>query len=261
MRRTLIMAMALWTLPALAGPPETSVDLRPGADTFIRAAGVAAVGVGDRSIATAEWFPSGELLISAKSPGETDVAVLAGGKIAGIHVRVAADNSAPSVSPPGPTPELHAACPGLKIEGSGGQASLVATVNDEGCRKALSKVFTTQAWTLKQTDLTYSIEALQVQLQAFESALKGASVPVTVKYQGATLVLTGAPTQAQADQMVIAIYQQAVGGLPVDDSDLLIATPDGGGEAPSEIAHPAPHTSKPGPAAKPARPAGDAGAR
>ena len=69
--------------------------------------------------------PPGELFITGKAAGETDVAVLAGGKIAGIHVRVSADLLAP-VPQAAMTPEVHAASPGIKIEGTGGQANLQA---------------------------------------------------------------------------------------------------------------------------------------
>lgn len=228
MRALLALAAVLAPAMALAAPPHAVVEVRPGDSTFVRLYQVRALGVVDPAIATAELLPSEELLISGKKAGTTDVVALAGGKLVGIRVHVRVPGTRAEELGPARLEAAKKVCPVLRVVGEGPDAQLGVTPAPAACRAALAALFQTDRFLTKQISVDFDPPALQAQLAELEPAVKAAGVELPLHYQGATLVLQGALGPAQASRLVVALYAHAVGGVPVDDTELEITSPDGG---------------------------------
>jgi hypothetical protein len=220
-----VVALSLWPGAAHAVPPVANIDVRVGDVTFTRIYDIYVLAIADPEVASAEFLAnkSGEVLITGKAVGETDlVALVANGRIIGVHVVVRAAGQAPVSHEQAQTTALEEAkkaCPKLKIEGEG-EKTMLTTVAGGGvaCLKALSALFSLNGLTVKQTDIEFDGDMLMAQLGAMQNALVAAHADsVKIHYQGATLMLEGHVSSAEAERAILAIYRNAVGGIPVDD--------------------------------------------
>jgi hypothetical protein len=230
MKKLFAAALLLAPLAAWANPPHLVIEVKPGDPAFERLYGVTALAVADPSIASAELQPSQEVLILGKKPGTTDVVAFAGGKLVGIRVHVRA---AGAPTPPDSSGEKLDAvlktCPKHQLVGEGKDQELGAAPSTPACRAALAALFATDRFVVKQIAVDFDEVSLQAQLAEFQKALHDAGIDgVTLHYQAATLVLEGTVSQAQAGKLALVLYQHAVGGVPLDDTDLEIEQPDAG---------------------------------
>ncbi|MBS2026927.1 MAG: pilus assembly protein N-terminal domain-containing protein [Deltaproteobacteria bacterium] len=238
MKRALAIALVLAPLAAHASPPHAVVEVRPGDVTFQKLFEVSAIASADPSIATVEQMPSGELLISGKKAGTTDIVAMAGGKVVGLRVHVRPLGAPLPGDGAAQLAAMQKACPTHRLVGDGADQQLGVTPSSKECRAALVALFATDRFMVKQISVDFDTASLQAQLAEIEEALQAAKLPVTLRYQGATLLLKGNLTQAQAGQLAVLIYSHVVGGAPLDDSELEIEAPDAG--APEA---PAPHSA------------------
>jgi hypothetical protein len=231
MRALLGTAVLLMPALALAAPPHAVIEVKPGETTFVRLYEVRVLSVQDPEVATAELLPSEELLISGKKAGTTDVVALAGGKLVGIRVHVRAPGTRLDDQGGARLEAARKRCPTLRVAGEGQDEELSVTPTPAACRTALIALFATDRFLTKQISIAFDPPALQAQLAELEPAVKAAGVEAPLHYQGATLVLQGALTPAQAARLIVAVYSHAVGGVPLDDGALEINAPDGGSDA------------------------------
>jgi hypothetical protein len=213
-----ILLAALLLLPsrALAWPVDLVFSLESGSDRFHKLSAVEWVEVEDPSVATVEVLSgSNELLVTGKRPGRTLLLLYAEGKFAVWRLAVTAPGARAS---PEAAPELLAtarkACPGLQVN-EGTERSLVATVKDAACRKALLALFQTDAWLARELELTFELPALQEQLTALTPVLK--ELGLEARYSGAGIVLQGTATPTAHRRALWALFRQSVGRVPLDD--------------------------------------------
>lgn len=229
MKRLLAMLAVLAPLAAWATPPHAIVEVKPGATTFVRLYEVSAIASEDPSIATVERLPSQELLITGKKAGTTELAALCSGKIVGIRVHVRPQGAPPLSDGQQELDAALKACPVHQLVGEGKDQELGASPTTSGCRAALVALFDTDRFTMKQITVNFDETSLQAQIVELGQAVKAAGLTgISLHYQGATLVLSGTVTSAEAGKLAVALYTHAVGGLPIDDDDLTITFPDGG---------------------------------
>lgn len=231
MRSLLSTLVLLAPLAAAAAPPHAIVEVKPGDTTFVRLYDVSALASADPSIATVEHLPSDELLVSGKRAGTTELVAIAAGKILGVRVHVRAPGSP---LPSDGQKELEAAlkaCPQHQHVGedkSPGE-QLGAAPTTPACRAALVALFATDRFTVKQVAVNFDQSSLQAQIAEMDQAVKAAGLSqVAMHYQGATLVLKGTVTPAEAGKLIVAVYAHAIGGIPIDADELEITLPDGG---------------------------------
>ena len=143
---------------ALAWPVDLVFPLEAGTDRFHKLSAVEWVEVEDPSVATAEVLPgSNELLVTGMRPGRTLLLLYAEGKFGVWRMAVTAKGARTA-------PEHRARAAGRRAEGlsrapgeRGAERSLVATVKDSACRKALLALFQTDAWLARELDLTFEL--------------------------------------------------------------------------------------------------------
>ena len=228
MKRALAISLLLAPLVAHASPPHAVVEVHPGDVTFQKLFEVRALASADPSIATAEVMPSGELLITGKKAGTTDIVAIAGGKLVGIRVHVRPLGTPLPGDGASQLSAMEKACPVHKLVGDGADQELGVTPNPPACRTALVALFATDRFLVKQISVDFDTASIQAQLVELEQALAASKLPVTVSYQGATLVVKGELAPLQAGQLAVVLYTHAVGGVPLDDSELDIDVPDAG---------------------------------
>jgi hypothetical protein len=224
-------ALAVALLPALAHawPVETFVDVEAGGEKFQRLGAVDWLEVEDPSVATVEWLPSGELLVSGKKAGRTLVLLGAQGKSAVWGIRVSAKGQKPkAVSSEAALSAASRACPGLETHPGSEDEALVATIPDERCRLALLALLETDAFRAKELDLTFTLPALQSQLSAFQKALPSG---LEASYLGAGLVLKGSATERDHRHALWVLFRHSVGRVALDDEVQITDAPDAGGSA------------------------------
>lgn len=229
-RRLLALAVLFLPLAARANPPHVVVEVKPGDVAFERLYGVRVLAVADPSIASAELQPSQEILITGKEPGTTDVVAIAAGKLVGIRVHVRAVGAPPRVDDSDARlADVLKACPKHQLVGEGPGQQLGASADTPRCRAALAALFATDRFVIKDIAVDFDQGALQAQLGEFEKALREAKVlGVKLAYQGATLVIEGTLNRVQAQKLAVALYQHAIGGVPLDDTALELEEPDAG---------------------------------
>lgn len=229
-RALLVLALALAPAVASADPPHAIVEVKPGDPAFERLFGVRVLAVADPSIASAELMPSQEVLVTGKKPGTTTVVAIAGGKLVGIRVHVREPGAArPDQSGAAELAAALKACPKHQLVGEGADQELGAVPEPAACRTALAALFATDHFVIKQISVDFDQPALQLQLAEMEKAVKTAGLDgVSLAYQAATLVVKGTLSRAEAAKLALALYGSAVGGVPLDDTELLIEEPDAG---------------------------------
>jgi hypothetical protein len=227
----LLAALLLLPVSALAWPVDQAFSVESGADRFHKLTAVDWVDVEDPTVATVEVLPgSNELLMTGKRPGRTLLLLYAEGKFAVWRLTVTAPGARPA---PEAAPELLAGarkvCPGLQVT-EGAERSLVATVKDTACRKALLALFQTDAWLARELELTFELPVLQEQLSALEPALK--ELGLEARYSGAGIVLQGSATPEAHRRALWALFRQSVGRVPLEDRVKVLtpSAPDAGTE-------------------------------
>jgi hypothetical protein len=220
-----ILLASLLLLPsqALAWPVDLVFPLESGTDRFHKLTAVEWVAVEDPSVATVEVLSgSNELLVTGKRLGRTLLLLYAEGKFAVWRLAV---TSKGTQATPEAAPELLAAsrkaCPGLQVK-EGSERSLVVTVKDAACRKALLAYFQTDVWLARELEITFELPALQEQLSALTPVLK--ELGLEARYSGAGIVLQGTATPEAHQRALWALFRQSVGRVPLDDR-VTIETP------------------------------------
>ncbi|WP_224370203.1 pilus assembly protein N-terminal domain-containing protein [Hyalangium versicolor] len=228
----LLATFLLLPLRALAWPVDLVFPLESGADRFHKLTAVEWVDVEDPSVASVELLSgSNELLITGKRPGRTLMLLYAEGKMGVWRLVV----TAPGVRPtPEAAPELLAAarkvCPGLQVN-EGAERSLVVSVKDSACRKALLDLFRTDAWLARELEVTFELPVLQEQLSALSPRLK--ELGLEARYSGAGIILQGKASPDAHRRALWELFRQSVGRVPLEDRvtiDAPEATPDAGTE-------------------------------
>lgn len=228
----LLATLLLLPLQALAWPVDLVFSLESGTDRFHKLTAVDWVEVEDPSVATVEVLPgSNELLITGKHPGRTLMLLYAEGKMGVWRVSVTAPGA--KATPDAAPEQLAAArkaCPGLEAN-EGTERSLVVTVKDSACRKALLALFQTDAWLARELELTFELPMLQEQLSGMNLALK--DLGLEARYSGAGIVLQGEATPEGHRRALWELFRQSVGGVPLEDRVKINApeaAPDAGTE-------------------------------
>jgi hypothetical protein len=243
----LLAALLFLPVSARAWPVDQAFFVESGADRFHKLTAVDWVDVEDPTVATVEVLPgSSELLMTGKRPGRTLLLLYAEGKFAVWRLTVTEPGARPVSEA---APELLAgarkACPGLQVT-EGAERSLVATVKDTACRKALLALFQKDAWLARELELTFELPVLQEQLSALEPAL--AELGLEARYSGAGIVLQGTATPETHRRALWALFRQSVGRVPLEDR-ATVRTPsaaDAGTEAPDAGVVPVEILDKPG---------------
>ncbi len=208
--------VALCAGAAHAWPADVYVDLEPGREVFRRLAAVEWVEVEDPSVATAELLSSGELLFSGHKPGRTLVLLYAEGKFAVWRLRVGpkGENVTPAKVDPA---SMVKACPGAKVG-----EKLVVSVRDERCRAALIRYLEGDAFSARDLELTFELQALQAQLAAMQKRLEEAGLgAVRLRYLGAGLNVDGELTRKEHRSVLWNLFRESAGRVPLDDESRL----------------------------------------
>jgi len=213
MFRPVLVLLLLAAAPALAWPVDMIQDVEAGKVKFIRLPGLDFFEVQDPGIATVEWMSdSGELLITAKKAGRTNVLLGAGGKVAVWRIRV----SQKPVVDAEAKKAAQKACADFKDDPLG-EVKLTVTVATPACRAALLKLFESDTYIASDLQLTYATDVLQGQLKTMQAAFEAAGIPVESNYLGAGLELKGKLTVAQHHQVLWEAFHQSLGRLPLND--------------------------------------------
>jgi hypothetical protein len=214
-------------LPALAGawPVDWVHDVEPGKEKFVRLPRLDWFEVEDPRVVQVEWLAdSGELLLSALRPGRTVVLLGADGKVAAWRIRVGTR----PVTDAGAWKAAQKACPDFSstpLE----DVKLTVTVHDEGCRKALTALFQTDAVEARHLELTFTMPVLQAQLKSLEAGLRAIAGPrVTARYVGAGLVLEGQVSREEHRRILWTVLERTLGRFALDDRLVELAPPDAG---------------------------------
>lgn len=212
----LLAALLLLPVSARAWPVDQAFSVESGADRFHKLTAVEWVEVEDPAVATVEVLPeSNELLMTGKSPGRTLLLLYAEGKFAVWRLTVTAPGARPV---PEDAPELLAgarkACPGLQVT-EGAERTLLATVKDTACRKALFALFQKDTWLARELELTFELAMLQEQLSELEPTLK--ELGLEARYSGAGIILSGSATPESHRRALWALFRQSVGRVPLED--------------------------------------------
>jgi hypothetical protein len=228
----LLATLLLLPVSALAWPVDLVFSLESGKDRFHKLTAVDWVEVEDPSVATVEILPgSNELLITGHRPGRTLLLLYAEGKF-GVWRLSVTEPGVRAVPEAAPLQLATAkkACPGLQVN-EGTERSLVVTVKDAACRKALMSLFQTDAWLARELELTFELPALQEQLSVLTPGLK--ALGLEARYSGAGLVLHGKATPEGHRRALWELFRQSVGRVPLEDRvkiDMPEAAPDAGPE-------------------------------
>ena len=213
-RPLVLLALALCSAsPAFAWPVDVYFDLEQGEDRLHRLSTVEWVEVKDPELVTAELTQNSELLLSPKKPGRTLLLLYAEGKFAVWRLRVSPAGVHVARDLPdteGPLAAAKKACPKLSAEHLAqgpDEATLVAAVKDDACRKALLPLLSTDAFRSRQLELTYEMPVLQAQLKAMQAAVDAiAPGKVELRYVGAGLVAKGSVSAEQKRRILWALF-------------------------------------------------------
>lgn len=213
----LVLALGVSAV-AQARPVTRPFDLKAGKEEFVRAWLKGAV-TDDPLVATGEYLPSNEVLLTAVRPGRALLFLIGEASMDAVRLRVAGpDGKAPVVKA---TEEQRAAvrkaCPGYKEEVAGDEATVKAAVSSPQCRAALRELFDCDEYSTRRMELSFSPEAMLDQLTAIRAGVKAAGLPVEVSYLGVTAVLKGKVTAAQRVELLKVLYANSVGPVLFDD--------------------------------------------
>lgn len=227
MLRPLLLATAVLVAAApreaRAWPVDVYVEVAAGAETFTRFEGVDWVEVEDTKIASAEPFPSGEVLVNGLAPGRTLLLVYGQGRFSVWRVTVSAAGRRAAAPATAALGDLEKACPRASLEGK----VLRVAVPDDRCRRALRAHLEKDGHRGEDLDLTFELAALQAQLADLGQGLAALGVGdrVSVRYLGAGLVLRGKVTAAEHRQVLWEIFRRSAGRAPLDDQLVVQAEP------------------------------------
>ena len=222
-RRTALALALGCALPAAAWPVDRVVSVEPAKETFLRLAALDFLDVEHPEVAEVEALPSGEVMFTGKSPGETLVLMYAEGRMAVWRVRVGL---------PEPTRDdavedkARAACPGLHLAPGAMEEAVKARVKGEACRRALREVLKGDVYPGPSLSLEFEVPELQAQLRELQAAVDGVTAKGAVKavYVGAGLKLSGAVTAAQTRAVLWQAFHTSVGRVALEDR-MTVSTP------------------------------------
>lgn len=238
-RRTILLTLACWVLPALgwALPVSRVVDLEVGKEEFFRAS-LRAAFVDDPAVATVELLPSGEVLVAAHAAGRTLLYLADESRVEVVRLRVraASERPTPVLATEPVRTAVKKACPGFKEEGEA-ERTVATVVSTPGCRTALRDLLATDEYATNRLELNYSSDALQDQLARLTRTLEAAKNPATLKYSGVTLSLQGKLSYAQKQDLVRAVFAESVGPVLVEDATEVADAPAPKADQP-EVAEP-----------------------
>lgn len=231
--RPLALAFALFPALALARPADRVVELKPGEEKVLREGEVdaSAATVEGKAVA-AEALPAGEVLLdAAKSPGSALVLLdMADGGHVFWRVRVG-QKAAPAV-PAAAREKAKKACPGL-AEGKDeddGTPLLTAKIENAECLGALRELLAGDAYTASQLRLSFTPAAIDAQVLAFQKRLAKEKLSgITVTAEGVDVVLEGNAPTKEVRRALLALFDESVGRLLVDDR---VGRPAGDPDAP-----------------------------
>lgn len=199
----------LMTGPAWAWPVDVVQDLEVGKEKFIHLSSLDWWDVEDPKVVTVEYMESGEILFTPLKPGRTLVLMYAEKKFAVWRLKVG-----PSSQPF--TAALLKPCPKVEYRPDA-YDKLTGTVTDEKCRQALLGALATDGFVGKELDLTYPVEVLQGQLKAINAGLAALKLKISARYEGASLVLTGATDLAGQKKALWDVFRKSAGRVAMDD--------------------------------------------
>jgi hypothetical protein len=224
-RTLLVFSLCLMSLRALAWPVDWIHDVEAGKEKFIKLPKVDWFEVDDPKVVSVEWVAeSNELLLIGLKPGRATILLGADGKVAAWRVRV---GTAP-VTDDAALAAAKKACPDLKVTPLE-DVKLTVTVGTEGCRKALTTLFQTDAFEARHLDLTFDGAVLQTQLRSVQEGLQLTTKgKVKARYVGAGLVLDGSATIAEHRKLLWETLRRTLGRFALDDQIELPDPPDAG---------------------------------
>lgn len=211
---------------ARAWPVDLKVAVPEGGEIFRKLSSIDGVESADPKIALAEVLPTGELMISGVAAGRTLLLLHAEGRMAVWRLEVLPSGRAhPVESPRRELPsEVKKVCRGARIS----DGRLTAQVETGVCRDALLAWMKQDPFLAGELDLTFSLEALQLQLAAIEQRLKEKKLVLAARYLGAGLVLEGElNTEAQRKSALWIAFEESLGRVPLDDRMRIPATDAG----------------------------------
>ena len=240
MRRALPIIAALLAAPALAVPVDNTIDMVVGDTQFLHLAEVKAFECEPKNVATVEALPAGEILLTARGPGRALLYLVDSMRTAAWRIRVRETGGrTPEVVPSEEARKAAtSACPGFKEEKESDGVGVSATVISPACRRALKRLLDADGYRAKYCDLTFTMETLQDQLADIGERLQAAGLPaIKARYEGATLLVSGALPHGGWTRLARAFYEAGVGRVPPDlqveeaaeaDGGHLVNTPAGG---------------------------------
>lgn len=214
MRLFLLSTLCFLSVPAFAWPVDWIHDVEAGKEKFIKLPKVDWFEVDDPKVLSVEWVAeSNELLLVGLKPGRATVLLGADGRVAAWRVRV----GSPPVTDEAALVAAKKACPDLKVTPLE-DVKLTVTVGTEGCRKALTTLFQTDAFEARHLDLTFEGTVLQSQLKSVQEGLQVATKgKVKARYVGAGLVLEGPVTIAEHRKLLWETLRRTLGRFALDD--------------------------------------------
>lgn len=214
MRRFALLTLCFLPLPAAAWPVDWIHDVEVGKEKFIKLPKVDWFEIDDPKSLSVEWVAeSNELLLIGLKPGRATVLLGADGKVAAWRVRV----GTPPVVDDAAFTAAKKACPDLKVTPLE-EVKLTVTVGTDGCRKALTALFQTDAFEARHLDLTFDGVVLQSQLRAVQEGLQLTTRgKVKARYVGAGLVLDGPVTIAEHRKLLWETLRRTLGRFALDD--------------------------------------------
>lgn len=212
-------ACLLWlacAAEAAAWPVDRVVSVEPSTESFIRLTALDYVDVEHPEVAEVEALPSGELLVTGKSPGETLVLLYAEGRMAVWRVRV---GGAEPKRDDALEAKARAACPGLHLAPGAMEEAVKARVKGEACRLALRELLRGDLYLGPSLSLEFEVPELQAQLREVQAAADGVAGKSAVKavYVGAGLRVSGEVTATQQRAVLWQAFRKSVGRVALED--------------------------------------------
>lgn len=205
---------------ALALPVDRVIDLAVGEEKFVKVARVDWAEVEDPSLATAEVFPTNEILLTAIRAGRTLVLLYAEGQCAVWSLRVAVKSASRAAG----LKLLRTACGKDEVAELEDQR-LKLHIKDEACRAAALRVLADDAWIARDLEVTSEAPVIQSQLRLIEQQL-----PPTIRrrtslaYVGAGLSLSGEASAEEHRKLLWTVARSVVGALALDDQIRLVSS-------------------------------------
>jgi hypothetical protein len=213
-RTLFFIGLGVLAAPAWAWPVDWIHDVEPGKEKFIKLPKVDWFEVDDPKIVSVEWVAeSNELMLIGLKPGRATVLLGADGRVAAWRVRV----GTPPVTDDAALAASKKACSDFKVTPLE-EVKLTVTVGTEGCRKALTTLFQTDAFEARHLDLTFDGAVLQQQLRSVQDGLQVTTKGrVKARYVGAGLVLDGPVTAAEHRKVLWETLRRTLGRFALDD--------------------------------------------